>query len=71
MVGVFPAANAELGRTTGRVCPIDGVSEDGRRKDGKTTGMPNSHDDIPSILSKTLRALSGEYVTAIPARSNS
>ena len=34
--------------------------------------MPNSHDNIPSILSKNLRALCGlcgEYVTAIPARS--
>ena len=36
--------------------------------------MPNSHDNIPSILSKNLRALCGlcgEYVTAIPARSTS
>ena len=34
--------------------------------------MPNSHDNIPFILSKNLRALCGlcgEYVTAIPARS--
>ena len=33
--------------------------------------MPNSHDNIPSILSKNLRDLRGEYVTAIPARSTS
>ncbi len=34
--------------------------------------MPNSHDNIPSILSKNLRVLSGlcgEYATAIRARS--
>ncbi len=36
--------------------------------------MPDSHDNILSILSKNLRALCGlcgEYVTAIPARSTS
>ncbi len=36
--------------------------------------MPNSHDNIPSILSKNLcvlRGLCGECVTAIPARSTS
>ncbi len=33
--------------------------------------MPNSHDNIPSILSKYLRVLRvcGEYVTAITAQS--
>ena len=35
--------------------------------------MPNSHDNIPSILSKNLcdlRVLGGEYVTAIRASEN-
>ena len=33
--------------------------------------MPNSHDNIPSILSITsaASAVCGEWVTAIPARS--
>ncbi len=34
--------------------------------------MPNSHDSIPSILSKTSAssAVCGEYVTAITTQSN-
>ena len=33
--------------------------------------MLNSHDNIPSILSKNLCGLCGEYVTAITTQSTS